>query len=220
MPSNVSSEESIQLRLDIPKDPVDEPASPSAVFRPIHYLGSKLRLAPAIANALDDADTTRGAVLDLFAGSGTTSLALAGHRQVIASDIQEYSRVICSALLARRPVTDNVVSTFTTSLHASSSLADALRSAVEPLVEFEQIALEAASHGEAESICSVLEHGSLLAAERGLGSGPSDELKRRLVEVTQRLSRAGLAGSPAATAVRYFGGAYFSYRRKRAANPS
>lgn len=214
MPSNVPSEEFTQLPLNLPEAAVDEPAGSSAIFRPIHYLGSKLRLAPAIANALDDADTTRGgAVLDLFAGSGTTSLALAGHRQVIASDIQEYSRVICSALLARRPVTEDVVSMFTTRLQTSSSLAEALRSAVEPLVEFEEMALEAASHGEAESICYVLEHGSLLAAERGLGGGPSDELKSRLNEVTRRLAKAGLARSPAATAVRYFGGAYFSYRQ-------
>jgi adenine-specific DNA-methyltransferase len=213
MSSNVSFEESTQMLLELSETPAAEPVGSAATFRPIHYLGSKLRLAPAIADALDDADGTRGAVLDLFAGSGTTSLALASHRRVIASDIQEYSRVICSALLARRPVTENVVSTFTTKLQTSSPLADALRSAVEPLVKFEQMALEAASQGDAEPICSVLEHGSLLAAERGLSGGPSDELRSRLAEVTQRLAGAGLAGSPAATAVRYFGGAYFSYRQ-------
>lgn len=75
------------------------------------------------------------------------------------------------------------------------------------------MALKAAMHGEAEFICSVLEHGSLLAAERGLDGCPSSELKSRLTEVTKRLARAGLARSPAATAVRYFGGAYFSYRQ-------
>lgn len=212
MLSNVPSGESVQLPLNFPGATSDDPAGPPAVFRPIHYLGSKLRLAPAIADAVDNADPTRGAVLDLFAGSGTTSLALAGHRQVIASDIQEYSRVICSALLTR-PAAEDVVSTFAASLQIGSSLADALRSAVEPLVEFEEMALEAASHGEADAICSVLEHGSLLAAERGLSVGTSDELKHRLANVTGRLAQAGLAGSPAATAVRYFGGAYFSYRQ-------
>lgn len=214
MPLNLSSEESPQLLLEnIPKALVGEPTNSSEVFRPIHYLGSKLRMIPSIVAALDDADATQGTVLDLFAGSGTTSFALADHRQVIASDIQEYSRVICSALLVRQLSTEDVVSTFNRRLQASSPLADALRSAVQPLVEFEQMALEAAAHGEAESICLVLEHGSILAAERGLGSGSSSELKSRLLEVTQRLARAGLAGSSAATAVRYFGGAYFSYRQ-------
>jgi len=182
-----------------------------AVFRPIHYLGSKLRLAPAIADALDDADATRGTVLDLFAGSGTTALALAGHRRVIASDIQEYSRVICSALLSSRPSTVDIVSMFAERLQGGSPLLDALRRAVEPLVQFERDALHAARHGEADAICSVLEHGSLLAAERGLATRGSPQLQRCLTETTKRLKRAGLAGSPLATTVRYFGGAYFSY---------
>lgn len=211
MRSNVSSEKSTQLSLNLPKAFAVEPATHPAVFRPIHYLGSKLRLAPAIADAINNADTTRGAVLDLFAGSGTTALALAGHRRVVASDIQEYSRVICSALLTHRPPTDGIVSTFADRLQTGSPLVDALRNAAEPLVEFERMALKAAAHGEVEFICSVLEHGSLLAAERGLASCPSAELRSRLTEVAQRLARAGLAKSPAATAVRYFGGAYFSY---------
>lgn len=183
----------------------------AAVFRPIHYLGSKLRLASAIADALDDADATRGTVLDLFAGSGTTALALAGHRRVIASDIQEYSRVICSALLSDRPPTVDIVSTFAERLQAGSPLLDALRQAVEPLVQFERDALKAARHGETDAICSVLEHGSILAVERGLSGSGSPELQGRLKEVTKRLELAGLAGSPLTTTVRYFGGAYFSY---------
>lgn len=97
----VPSEELTQLQPDLREgsEATSSDASEAAVFRPIHYLGSKLRLASTIADALDGADATRGTVLDLFAGSGTTALALAGHRRVIASDIQEYSRVICSALL-------------------------------------------------------------------------------------------------------------------------
>lgn len=183
----------------------------AAVFRPIHYLGSKLRLAPAIADALDDADATRGTVLDLFAGSGTTALALAGRRRVIASDIQEYSRVICSALLSSRPSTVDILSMFAERLQRGSPLLDELRRAVEPLVQFECDALQAARQGEADSICSILEHGSILAAERGLAIHGSPELRSRLTEVTKRLERSGLAGSPLATTLRYFGGSYFSY---------
>lgn len=188
--------------------PSDGPEA--AIFRPIHYLGSKLRLASAIANALDDADATRGTVLDLFAGSGTTALALAGHRRVIASDIQEYSRVICSALISSRPSELDIVSTFAARFEAGSALFDALRQAVEPLVQFERDALHSARRGETDAICSVLEHGSILAAERGISSG-TPEHQRRLKEVAKRMELAGLAGSPLATTVRYFGGAYFSY---------
>lgn len=200
-------------------DHLDDPEATSAVapapatFRPIHYLGSKLRLAHTIAEALDDADGTRGTVLDLFAGSGTTALALAGHRRVIASDIQEYSRVICSALLMERPQMEDILPAFARKLQAGSPLVGALRNAVEPLIEFERMALQAAARGDAESICSVLEHGSILAAERGLGNCASADLEARLKEVIRRLAQAGLSESPAATTVRYFGGAYFSYEQ-------
>lgn len=209
----MSSEEPQQLQFDIQgeHEVSSDVVRAAAVFRPIHYLGSKLRLAPAIADALDDADATRGTVLDLFAGSGTTALALAKHRPVIASDIQEYSRVICSALLSSQLSEVDIVSVFTERLQAGSPLLDTLRKAVEPLVQFEREALQAARSGEPDAICSVLEHGSLLAAERGLTGRGSSELQIRLAEVTRRLALAGLSGSAAATAVRYFGGVYFSY---------
>ena len=209
------SKESTQLPLELQGEPgVTLDVAPRAtIFRPIHYLGSKLRLAPAIAEALDDADATRGTVLDLFAGSGTTALALADHRRVIASDIQEYSRVLCGALLSSRPPTDDIVPTLLKRLQAGSPVVDALRRAVEPLIEFERTALRAATHGDAEAICSVLDNGSILAAERGLSGSASTELKSRLKEVTRRLSQAGLEGSPVATTLRYFGGAYFSYEQ-------
>lgn len=209
------SKDPTQLPLGFQGQPSLTPdiVSRATIFRPIHYLGSKLRLAPAIAEAIDDADATRGTVLDLFAGSGTTALALASHRRVIASDIQEYSRVLCGALLSRRPPTEDIVSTFSKRLQAGSPIVDALRRAVEPLIEFERIALRAAAHGDAEAICSVLEDGSILSAERGLfGSVPTD-LKSSLKEVTEGLSQAGLGQSPVATTVRYFGGAYFSYEQ-------
>lgn len=205
----------MQLAFDLPDNPGAARVAgqrPTA-FRPIHYLGSKLRLAPAIAEALDDADATRGTVLDLFAGSGTTALALAGRRTVLASDIQEYSRVICSALLSPRLTKGDFVSTFADRLAAGSPIIDTLRDAVEPLIEFEQMALLAAATGDAEPICAVLEEGSILALERGLSGATSPELQRRLTEATRRLARAGLAGSAAATTVRYFGGAYFSYQQ-------
>lgn len=211
----MTSDESKQLTLDLPADQgADRVSGPRlAAFRPIHYLGSKLRLAPAIAEAIDNADATRGTVLDLFAGSGTTAFALSGHRTVLTSDIQEYSRVICSALLSPRPTPGDLASSFAARLAAGSPIVDTLRDAIEPLIEFERGALLTAARGDAEPICAVLEEGSILANERGLRAGTSLELQRRLTETTSRLARAGLAGSAVATTVRYFGGAYFSYEQ-------
>ena len=73
-------------------------------WRPIHYLGSKLRLIGPISDLLDELDPSRGRVCDLFAGSGTVSLALSQQRKVLAADIQEYCRVICEAVLLPAPI--------------------------------------------------------------------------------------------------------------------
>src|SRR3974390_731278 len=69
------------------------------IARPIHYLGSKLRIVHLVQEVLDEIDPLRGPVCDLFAGSGTVARGLSRSRKVISVDIQEYSRVLCSALL-------------------------------------------------------------------------------------------------------------------------
>src|SRR4030042_2259461 len=71
-----------------------------APLRPIHYLGSKLRIVNSICEVVGKIDPSGGPVCDLFAGSGTVSREFSTSRTVIAVDIQEYSRVLCSALLS------------------------------------------------------------------------------------------------------------------------
>lgn len=183
------------------------------LFRPIHYLGSKLRLASSIADALDSVDGNRGPVLDLFAGSGTTALALAGHRTVIAADIQEYSRVLCSALLCKPTSATDIVATFKHTVQAGTPLLERFRFAATPLLDFERDALTDAACGSGEPICTVLEGGSVLAAERERVQTDDKALQRALAEVVRRLSSNGLLGSSLMTAFRYFGGAYFSYEQ-------
>lgn len=179
-------------------------------FRPIHYLGSKLRFVEAISAALDQVDPARGGVLDLFAGSGTVSMALAVRRRVVANDIQEYSRVICSALLTASLPDTGLVEDFKRALVATTRQREQLREAALPVIRFEEACIRAALQGEHEPICDLLEHGSILAAERGQRHGRS-ELQQAIGETVDRLRSVGLAFSPLATSLRYFGGAYFSY---------
>lgn len=207
----------LQLPLDLAA--VAEPghASTSAsvtggLFRPIHYLGSKLRLAPSIADALDSVDVNRGPVLDLFAGSGTTALALASHRTVIAADIQEYSRVLCSALLVKPTSTASIVELFKDKVESSSPLLEKIHLSASPLLDFEKDALADAARGNGEPICTVLESGSVLAAEHDRPRCDKS-LSGALAEVVRRLSSNSLLGSHSLTAFRYFGGAYFSYEQ-------
>lgn len=206
----------LQLPLDLADVPAgDLPGTSVAdgLFRPIHYLGSKLRLAPTIADALDSVDASRGPVLDLFAGSGTTALALASHRTVLAADIQEYSRVLCSALLCQPTASTDIVAAFEHAVTVGTPLLERFQFAAKPLVDFEHAALANASLGDGEPICAVLESGSILAAERGSALSGDKGLSAALLEVVHRLSSDALHGSSLMTAFRYFGGAYFSYEQ-------
>ena len=58
-----------------------------------HYLGSKFRMLQAIKEAIDKADTTGGAICDLFSGSAIVSEYMLQYRDVVSVDIQKYSQV-------------------------------------------------------------------------------------------------------------------------------
>ena len=94
-------------------------------FRTIHYLGSKLRSLEFIKKTIDELDPSKNGVCDLFSGSGVVSHYLGQDRHIISSDIQNYSTVICKALL--NPVVDNFISSFVTKLK---------REKIEPLKPF------------------------------------------------------------------------------------
>ena len=103
MKSTYSKEESATIALAGEALPDDRrnwsPNNSRDIFRPIHYLGSKLRILDFIQRTIDDVDPSGAGVCDLFAGSGTVSYKLSSTHSVTSVDIQEYSRVICSALL-------------------------------------------------------------------------------------------------------------------------
>ncbi len=188
----------------------EQPAQAMPSFRPIHYLGSKLRLVGPIATAVSDVASGPGPVIDLFAGSGTVSLALSRGREVISVDIQEYSRVVCSAIL--RPLTPEeaakarLVETARLSEHYRG-----LSLAVEPLVRYEAKCVKAAEAGDLDPLCEFVEKGSLFASLRGRLENTSAALRRALVDAADRLAARGLKASSSSLVTRYFGGPYFSF---------
>lgn len=181
-----------------------------SVYRPIHYLGSKLRLLDAIIANIDKVDPSMGTVCDLFSGSGTVAMALSKSRNVIAVDIQEYSRVICSALLGSRP-TDEAVYKKLYEFLRSSEYSTQLLDALKPIIEYEQQCLNLASKGELEPLCDFLEHGSLVAFQLDTSNSSSPNLKKTIEEVLSNLHGIGLENSNKTLCVRYFGGIYFSF---------
>lgn len=176
-------------------------------WRPIHYLGSKLRALPALEAAIDSVSPPGSPVCDLFAGSGTVSAWLAHSRPVTAVDIQEYSRVLTHALLrpARFEVA-SVVGDISSALRRAS--ADGVLFAARPMIDQEERALAAAEREDREPLAHLLEAGSLAVGSR---FGNAD-LARAAAECRSRLN--ALPVRPVETMVlRQFGGVYFSYRQ-------
>ena len=175
------------------------------MFRPVHYLGCKLRILDVLERVLDTVDPGRGGVLDLFSGTGVVAAHLARHRPVIAADIQEYARVLASALLADRAPSPS---------EALELLAGAVRhraatsgSELTALIEYEHQCLAHAETGDPDALCSIIEDGSLLRS--GIGPSPKD---RRLGRLLARAAREMPAG-PDTVLTRYYGGVYFSYEQ-------
>lgn len=185
-------------------------SAPPAITRPIHYLGSKLRIVNQICELLDRLDPSYGPVCDLFAGSGTVSKALSLKRDVIAVDIQEYSRVLCSAILNPAECDLDSVEDFVRGISSSDHF-KILSWALEPLVNFEEKCLSMASTGDLEPLCDLLENGSLISFERSACHTTNSLLFVAIKDVESRLRKVQLIDSPSSLVTRYFGGIYFAY---------
>jgi adenine-specific DNA methylase len=71
------------------------------VFRPIHYLGNKLRVLHEICEAVAEITPAGGRIADLFAGSTVVSQALANRGySLTAVDSQAYAVVLAKAFLS------------------------------------------------------------------------------------------------------------------------
>src|SRR5258708_22315902 len=183
-------------------------------FRSIHYLGSKLRLLPQISELIEEIMPNGGPVCDLFSGSGTVSLALSSRRRVVAVDIQEYSRVLCSALLGDFRPNRQDICRFLEEL-LNSPYRRILTNATSTLEMYEQESLELAGKGNANRLCDIIENGSIISAELSMTEPEYSELSQAL-----RTAILSMCSEPSpynfkAVVSRHFGGIYFSYQQAR-----
>ncbi|MEM7218246.1 MAG: DNA adenine methylase [Pseudomonadota bacterium] len=170
-------------------------------WRPIHYLGSKLRLIYPITSILDELDPERGAVCDLFAGSGTVASSLSQTRSVVASDIQEFARTICAALLETSPIADGSDQVLANAREIHRRISRQLG----PLVELETEAIRSAEH-DPELLCNIVDDGSLLSDEMG---NANNSLAKAKKDVLKRIRQSDSGDILIAT--RFYGGLYFAY---------
>lgn len=179
------------------------------IFRPIHYIGSKLRVIDLVLDAIDSVAAGPGPICDLFAGSGTVSLALAQSREVVCADIQEYSRVICSALVQRRETAETLTRKF---LADASNRVTRLRDAMMPLIEYEKSCAEEAAFGKGLTrLCNLVQQGSIVGFETYSNGVIDKDLSDAIRRAQSRLRNSGLNESVDSVVSRYFGGVYFSY---------
>lgn len=152
---------------------------------------------------MDFVDPKKGRIGDLFAGTGAVSGSVISEREVLTSDVQEYSRVLCSALLNPALEAAGLRTTILTALQGE--YLQKLLWCLEPLVRWEQSCLDS---GAAEVIAQLLEAPSLAARS---GQTPVADYEDAAETATHRLKSNNLWDSPDSTVSRLFGGVYFSY---------
>lgn len=183
----------------------------TVINRPIHYLGSKLRILEQIQEILDEVDPTKGAVCDLFAGSGTVSKFLAAGRPVMAADIQEYSKVISEALLL--PIEFQINVDEFMGLCRESNHSKKLFSIFKDLLDYERKCIYNASNLKVDGLYEIVDNGSIITFEIQGNNDLSVQLKMIFNELKKELGKTNWIKQPQAMLTRYYGGLYFSYHQ-------
>lgn len=174
-------------------------------FRPVQYLGSKWRLLDHLQeHVLQVRDSRRPAMADLFAGTGVVTRHMAQSVPVFASDIQEYSRVLVSALTTPARLHDNDMRMLLRQVRVG--VEQLLGVEVLALVEYEEDLLRRHTL-ESDAIADLVDRGSMEAAVQ-LSSVQPDDLSELLARAAKMLQ-----DIPHSTMCRYYGGVYFSYRQ-------
>ena len=174
-------------------------------FRTIHYLGSKLRSLEFIKKTIDELDPSKNGVCDLFSGSGVVSHYLGQDRHIISSDIQNYSTVICKALL--NPVVDNFISSFVTKLKREKIIELELKK-FKKIINFEHQILNRKTVNISK-VCNFIENCSIYNFINEKNIKIDKELNEILLETIKILKK----DSQNYIITKYYGGLFFSFKQ-------
>lgn len=184
-------------------------------FRPIQYLGSKLRLVNEISE-LVELNKTSNTVCDLFSGSGVVSHYLANNNDVISLDIQYYSTIISEALTNGSQLVDSEIENFILEAISNPDYLE-LKYAYEPLTILEDSLLNTklitesdkvkfANFTEECSIYSYLNTTSKTKLNNVDLNNALDEFHKRYVGLSNNIKKISYCSL-------YFGGVYFSFNQ-------
>jgi len=182
----------------------------ASAFRPVYYLGCKTSFTSAIKAAIDDVDPSGGRLADLFSGTGSVGAALGATREVTTVDMQEYSRVLCSAVLRPSALSQTEIKGVVARALCDETAKQTLW-CLQPLIEHERECINAAVIGDLSALVELLESPPLAVRATPEFVAPSSRLGDATREVLHRFHGAGLWQSAETTVSRYFGGLYFSF---------
>lgn len=182
----------------------------ASAFRPIYYLGCKTSFTSAIKTAIDEVDPSGGRLIDLFSGTGSVGAALGAHREVTTVDVQEYSRVLCSAVLSPPALSQADIDGVITRTLCNETAKLAFW-CLQPLIEHERECIETAVIGDFNALVDLLESPPLVVHATSEFKHPSTRLDDATREVIRRFHETELWQSTETTVSRYFGGLYFSF---------
>ncbi len=171
-------------------------------------MGSKLRVLKFIKQVVDELDPARDGICDLFSGTGSVSQFFSSERKVVSVDIQNYSNIICSALLF--PSEIYLASSFAERLDISRFIPE-YQKAFQPLIMLEDSIINGELSTNLEIVCHFLENASLYSYLSKDGNNHlQPELKEAFNKVEKDLKH---FDDNSFIAAKYFGGVYFSYNQ-------
>lgn len=180
-----------------------------SLFRPIQYLGSKLKISGRICELVDAVSMPGDVVGDIFSGSAVVSGALGQVRRTVAVDVQSYAATLAEAVLAGDA---GVAAELRGSAFLNAFIeAEAQRlEFYRELVELDDRATAAAAGGDGRLLDQLISFGSLAAFRQAPHAAIPPDIRRAL---SATAARVGLEGQSAPGAAAYYGGVYFSMRQ-------
>jgi len=176
-----------------------------AAYRPIQYLGSKLRLLDQIKNHIET-HSNGGAICDLFSGSGVVSNYLSSSYRLVATDIQEYSSALTNSLLDNNHLDDEQLDQIITFIEQPTNFKNSLK-VTQELINYERKCLDQAHKGDATALVEFSKKSSLYIHQ----NEPQQNSNTPLAKLKEAFSENKKSSRLIITNL--YGGVYFSYEQ-------
>ncbi len=165
----------------------------------------------SVKEAVDTVDASKGCLCDLFSGSGTVSKYFSEYRDIVAVDIQNYSGVLCEAMMGRLNYVFDI-NAMMCEIKQSSVRRKQL-SIFGELLEYEDTCMEKARNHEISDLYEIIEKGSIYIFIKEGRNDCSEKLNKVLANLKKNISYGSDNELLDSIITRYYGGLYFSYQQ-------